>query len=374
MCCSGQSSGSQKSADQRVATADTKHRSKPCCSQCADKHAATQPSGAIVGSQPVPEIVQRVLYTPGRPLDRFTLRQLESQFHADLGDIRIHVDARAAESAESIGALAYAFGNHIVFGPDMYRPDEPTGRRILVHELAHSLQQVICWNRLPTAPEVIFESAHQRLEIEAEALALSMACHDGRSYRRTRPISEAPLQIACLGANPGCTPGQRAIVHQAIFDANAWVNNALRKLEATPVPRIVVSALRRNFGNTYGVTANLQLMIDRIRFTKGVMNRMPIGCDSAHALCVAGHCGYANAGSLAATICTVSFAPAVTDRFRTRCVLHESFHAAFSRFTAAHDLYSTGHGTSAASPGYPGVGIGPLLNADAYATLVMDLS
>lgn len=344
---------------------------KPCCASCAEKLAAPPPSGPhALSPRALPEIVYRVLHDGGRALDSVTRRAMEAHLRADLGDIRLHVDSRAAESAEAIGALAFAFGNHIVFGPGLYLPNDQFGRRILVHELAHCLQQSRSWSGRCAGPEAMYESAHDPFEAEAEALAA--AHRDGRRRRDLQPISESPLRLACLGANPGCTPGQRAMVHQAIFDANAWVNNALKKLEAKPVPRIVVSALRRNFGNTYGVTANLQMLIDRIRHVRAAMNRMPVGCDSTHAFCVAGHCGFATPGTLGATLCAVSFGVGISGRLRSGCVLHESFHAAFSRFTVDH--YSGRHGTIQSDATYPGTGVEPLLNADSYTTLVMDLS
>ena len=58
--------------------------------------------------------------------------------------------------------------------------------------------------------------------------------------------------------------------------------------------------------------------------------------------------------------------------FRAGCVLHESLHASFPRFTV--DEYSGWHGHSSATAGYPGTGTDPLLNADSYTSLVMDLS
>jgi hypothetical protein len=371
MCCSKRKGAAgPETAEHQHPQADPH---KPCCADCAKKHAAKpfiEP--LVLAVRPVPEIVHRTLSTPGRPLDRRTRWLMEAKLGADLADIRIHVDSRAAESAEAIGALAYSFGNHIVFGPGMYLPHDAAGRRILVHELAHSLQQAASWHRTGAWPEQMFESAHQSLEFEAEAIALA-AVHGGAELPIRTRLSEAPLHVACLGANPDCTQGQREVIHQAIFNANAWVNNALRKLTATPTPAIVRSALRRNFGDTYGVTANLQMFIERIRRARSVMNRIPMGCNSTAPECVARHCGFAHgAGSMAVTICTVTLETGVDVRMPARCVLHESFHAAFTRFTV--DSYSTGHGTSEATPGYPGAGVDPLLNADSYTTLVMDLS
>ena len=50
-------------------------------------------------------------------------------------------DARAAESAAAVGARAYTVGSHVVMGAGEYRPTTAAGRRLLVHELAHVVQQ-----------------------------------------------------------------------------------------------------------------------------------------------------------------------------------------------------------------------------------------
>jgi len=59
----------------------------------------------------------------------------------DFGGVRIHADARAAESARAMNALAYTVGRDIVFGAGQYAPQSETGRRLISHELTHVLQQ-----------------------------------------------------------------------------------------------------------------------------------------------------------------------------------------------------------------------------------------
>ncbi len=59
----------------------------------------------------------------------------------DFSQVRIHTDAAARRSAAAIDAAAYTTGDHIVFGADRYRPDSESGRRLLLHELAHVAQQ-----------------------------------------------------------------------------------------------------------------------------------------------------------------------------------------------------------------------------------------
>jgi hypothetical protein len=53
----------------------------------------------------------------------------------------VHTDATATASAHALDALAYTAGEHIVFGSGRYAPDTISGRRLLIHELAHVVQQ-----------------------------------------------------------------------------------------------------------------------------------------------------------------------------------------------------------------------------------------
>jgi hypothetical protein len=59
----------------------------------------------------------------------------------DFGVVRIHTDAKAAESARAVDALAYTVGRDIVFRERQYAPGTAAGRRLLAHELTHVVQQ-----------------------------------------------------------------------------------------------------------------------------------------------------------------------------------------------------------------------------------------
>ena len=56
---------------------------------------------------------------------------------------------RASDSARAVHALAYTAGRHLVFGAGQYSPTTASGRRLLAHELAHSVQQGFAPNPLP---------------------------------------------------------------------------------------------------------------------------------------------------------------------------------------------------------------------------------
>lgn len=168
------------------------------CESCRKEKASIKLQRAAINSQPfyeVPSSVHEALRTPGQPLDAATRAFFEPRFgydlsraatsisrtsqsalivgsandplereadefagnalrtpssqltpstqetRADLSRIRIHTDALAAESSRAVNALAYTVGNHIVFGTGSYAPTTVAGKRLLAHELAHTIQQ-----------------------------------------------------------------------------------------------------------------------------------------------------------------------------------------------------------------------------------------
>ncbi len=89
----------------------------------------------------VPSIVGDVLHSSGQPLDTYTRDSMGRQFGHDFSQVRVHVDAGAAESAKAVNALAYTVGRHVVFNTGRYAPRNSNGRRLLAHELTHVVQQ-----------------------------------------------------------------------------------------------------------------------------------------------------------------------------------------------------------------------------------------
>ncbi|MBY5530193.1 DUF4157 domain-containing protein [Rhizobium leguminosarum bv. viciae] len=112
------------------------------CAECAKKKGVMQ-RAAVNETVPeqVPDIVYDVLRSSGQPLDRGTREFMEERFNHDFSAVRVHTDARAAESARAVGARAYATGKHIAFGRGEFRPSMTDGLRLLAHELTHVVQQ-----------------------------------------------------------------------------------------------------------------------------------------------------------------------------------------------------------------------------------------
>lgn len=77
----------------------------------------------------------------GQPMDAATLGFFESRFNRDLSDVRIHNDKESAAFANDIGARAFTVGSHIGFASGEYAPETHPGKRLLAHELTHTIQQ-----------------------------------------------------------------------------------------------------------------------------------------------------------------------------------------------------------------------------------------
>jgi hypothetical protein len=89
----------------------------------------------------VPPIVYEALRSPGQPLDAETRAFFEPRFGHDFSGVRVHIDARAAESAQAVNARAYTMGQDIVFDKQEFAPEIAQGRQLIAHELTHVTQQ-----------------------------------------------------------------------------------------------------------------------------------------------------------------------------------------------------------------------------------------
>jgi hypothetical protein len=77
----------------------------------------------------------------GSPLESSARAFFEGRFARDLGAVRVHQGAQAAETAKALGASAFTVGRHVVFGEGQHAPDSDAGKKLLAHELTHVVQQ-----------------------------------------------------------------------------------------------------------------------------------------------------------------------------------------------------------------------------------------
>lgn len=111
-------------------------RFTPARSGFLQRYSTNQPEPATV-----PPILHEVLCSPGQPLDSATREFMEPRFGHDFSRLRVHTDAKAAQSARTVKARAYTVGRDIVFGQGQYAPETTAGKRLLAHELTHAVQQ-----------------------------------------------------------------------------------------------------------------------------------------------------------------------------------------------------------------------------------------
>ena len=134
----------------------------------------SQSTGAASSGSAAPGMVSDAgCGVDGHPLDPSTRALMESALGHNFSQVRVHTDARAADAAGALDALAYAEGEDIVFGADQYAPDTTEGISLIAHELAHVVEQ---WGspgargearRIQRKPATVTKSAKKTVTPEA---------------------------------------------------------------------------------------------------------------------------------------------------------------------------------------------------------------
>jgi hypothetical protein len=140
-----------------------------------------------------PNQVRAAIAGGGRPLDRQVRERFEGAMGHDLSHVRIHTDAVGAASAAAIDAEAYTAGSHVVFGAGKYDPSSKAGAWLLVHELAHTLQ-----DSRPGAQASLVDVADSSEEREADSIADAVV----RGRRAQTGINPARASGGILRRNP----------------------------------------------------------------------------------------------------------------------------------------------------------------------------
>ena len=190
-------------------------------------------SSVRTGTGALPPVVHEVLRSPGQPLDPATRAFAEPRFGHDFGRVRVHDDVRSAEAARQLDSVAFTSGQHVFFGTGAYRPETPTGRRLLAHELAHTLQQR---EAQPSVGNPVIQSnpivsrPGDRLEREAEAAAERVAAGGRLAPGSISPAGTRALisrQVATLAAREPA--GTRLEAEELVEDLAQTILGDLRR-------------------------------------------------------------------------------------------------------------------------------------------------
>ncbi len=77
----------------------------------------------------------------GNPLPAQLRAEFEPKFGVDFSGVRVHTDSRAAQLNRQINAQAFTRGQDIFFNQGAYTPNSSAGKRLIAHELTHTVQQ-----------------------------------------------------------------------------------------------------------------------------------------------------------------------------------------------------------------------------------------
>jgi len=188
----------------------------------------------------VPAVVEEVLRSEGRPLEASVRALMESRLGHDFSHVRVHTDARAAESASAVGALAYTVGRDVVFASGQYRPETREGRRLLAHELAHVVQQGGVGHfdgRLEVGPS---DGPEERAADEAAAAVEEAATNIEAATMNVEAASALRIPAATASAKPshaqGASPAPRQgqgashVLQRKTGDAASWIRGLFSSL------------------------------------------------------------------------------------------------------------------------------------------------
>ena len=149
------------------------------CDKCRNKPNTLQRSATTAdGAFEIPSIVNDVLSSTGQPLDHETRGRMEPLFGHDFSNVRVHTDAKAADSAQAVDAVAYTVGQDMVFGPGQYAPETSSGKRLLAHELTHVTQQ----SASPSGQMLRMGEPNSAAEVEADQVSNAIV-QSGNVYR-----------------------------------------------------------------------------------------------------------------------------------------------------------------------------------------------
>jgi Domain of unknown function (DUF4157) len=149
-------------------------------------------------SHPVREVIGS---GGGQPLEPGVRARMEQSLGHDFGDVRVHTDRQAADSAASVQAKAYTAGSNVVFGDGQYAPGTADGDRTLAHELTHVVQQRSGpVDGTPVSGGIKVSDPSDRFEQAADAAA-EAATSGAPVQRQEAPeeeLEEEPVQALAL--------------------------------------------------------------------------------------------------------------------------------------------------------------------------------
>jgi hypothetical protein len=159
---------------------------------------------------------------------------MESRLGYDFRYVRIHTNARAAQSARAVRSVAYTVGPNVVFDTGRYSPETAAGRGLLAHELAHVVQaasvapvtgrSALKIGRTNDSSERAAEAVARSLAAAAEPLERPGGLAHAVAPPRLRPLARLHIDAAFLRRQPApgaVQSGQQEEDPEAVKPADA---------------------------------------------------------------------------------------------------------------------------------------------------------
>jgi HEAT repeat protein len=139
-----------------------------------------------------PEISEKIMAAKGggNPMDARTRTFMENRFGSDFSKVKIHTDDNAVQLSRKIDAQAFTVGNDLFFDAGKYSPQSHSGKRLLSHELAHTMQQ--------NAAIIQRQPKHQ----PSHSFGDASAAEQSDVYEQIRIIGEVNLPYQVKDNNP----------------------------------------------------------------------------------------------------------------------------------------------------------------------------
>jgi hypothetical protein len=152
------------------------------------KHSSSQVTIAI----PAIEVgIQSLRQNSGQPLSADLRAFMEPRFGRNFSNIRIHTGSQAEQLSRSLNAGAFTIGNDIILRTRQFNPESNSGKKLLAHELTHTIQQGAVQNVRSTVGGVI-----QRGDPE-ESAQPSVENEEDQDF--VKELLNLPLQEAFIG-------------------------------------------------------------------------------------------------------------------------------------------------------------------------------
>lgn len=179
----------------------------------------------------------------GAALEPRLREKLEGYFEQDLGAVRVHTGAQAAQAAAAVQAHAFAVGTDIVFGGGEYRPGNPEGDALIAHEVTHVVQHLE--GRAGRASQVV-----DGVPVTTPTDAVEREAYAVEAEVRRGALSSLPV-TATLAAQPGPAAVAAALIPLAALPA---FDSARERL----TPAIATAALAAALGGAMPLIATYQ--------------------------------------------------------------------------------------------------------------------